>query len=124
MKWIAAALYGIVYTAAAILSRIVNRVVFGGDIHQSLSARAYIEGIEDPVWAQRAEIIDRLIFWEADHCEVSWLDEVYRARETLARDAAERGDYLAARVHLAANEEAPAPRCHIPKSNGVEGEIW
>lgn len=124
MKWIAAALYGIVYTAAAILSRIVNCVVFRGDIHQSLSARAYIDGLVDPVWAQRAEMIDRLIFWEADHCEVSWLDEVFRARETLALEAAERGDFADARRHLAANDAAPLPRCHIPKSNGAEGQIW
>ncbi|AZB55023.1 hypothetical protein EBL89_06745 [Cereibacter sphaeroides] len=72
----------------ACLSRLLNATVFAGSTHQTTSARAYIEGLTDPVWAARRDRIDRLIFWQADHCREQWLYDVERARETLRKNHA------------------------------------
>jgi len=66
-------------------SCITNALVFGGSARQSLSARCYVEAAADPksVWARRVRIINTIIFWEADHCFQSWIDEIARAERTL-----------------------------------------
>ena len=66
-------------------SCITNALVFGGSARQSLSARCYVEAAAAPksVWARRVRVINTIIFWEADHCFESWLDEIARARRAL-----------------------------------------
>lgn len=52
------------------LSVLLN-VLLGGSSNQTLSARNYArkkEGKPNLVW-----LIDRLFFWEKDHCMISWL---------------------------------------------------
>lgn len=66
-----------------IFSRSVNALFFRGSMHQSISARAHIEGRRSAKWARRERLIDRLFFWERHHCAVAWIDEVARARRTL-----------------------------------------
>ena len=68
----------------ALLSRILNALLFGGSAHQSISARAYVEQFRKPAWAARRKWIDRLFSpVEAEHCFNAWIDEVERARKTL-----------------------------------------
>ena len=76
----------VAYSLGSTMSRLINLVFFGGSFHQTLSARAYYEAVVDPTdngWDRRMVIIDRLFFWEKDHCRESWLSEVERARKTL-----------------------------------------
>ncbi len=74
------------YFLASLVSRVINATIYAGSMHQTLSARAHIEGRTSPEWAKREKRIDRLFFWSADHCARSWLAEVTRARKTLQRN--------------------------------------
>ena len=66
-------------------SRVLNAAVFGGSTHQTTSARAYIDGMSDPKWAKRRAVIDRLFWFQPNHCKTAWLKEVAAAQKTLAR---------------------------------------
>lgn len=66
-------------------SRFMNAALLGGSTAQSVSARAYIDGMTDPVWARRRRIINSLFFWQEDHTRSAWESEVANARRTLAR---------------------------------------
>lgn len=65
-------------------SRALNAFLFGGSTAQTTSARAYIEARHDPRWARRRDLIDRICFWEDDHCARSWRLEVERAEYVLS----------------------------------------
>lgn len=82
----------IVYFTLSLFSRCLNALVFGGSMHQTLSARTHIEARHCPVWKRREKFINHLFFWEEDHCAAAWHDEVARARKTLIRN----GDPLVA----------------------------
>lgn len=82
-------------------SRALNAFCFGGSTHQTTSARSFIDGLTDPVWAARQRKIDALFFFHKDengrrnHCEWSWGREVENARKTLERArVAEKGRRL------------------------------
>jgi hypothetical protein len=68
-------------------SRVLNAAVFNGSTHQTLSARAFIEGMSDPKWARRRVVIDSVFWFQQGHCEKSWMAEVANAHKTLARAA-------------------------------------
>lgn len=68
----------------ALFSRFLNAMLYRGSMRQSLSARAFVEAATDSRWERRMKRIDALFFWESDHCYAAWLDEVDRARRTLA----------------------------------------
>ena len=57
--------------------------------NESVSARAHIDGKTDPKWARRRDRIDWVLAWyEADHCQRAWQQEVDAARKTLDRAGA------------------------------------
>ena len=60
-------------------SRVLNAAVFGGSTHQTLSARAFIDGMSSPKWARRRDRIDWFLAWQ---------NEVDAARKTLDRAGA------------------------------------
>jgi len=66
-------------------SRVLNAAVFGGSMYQTLSSRAFIDGQTCPKWAKRRDLIDRLFWFQPDHCAKAWAAEVLAARKTLAR---------------------------------------
>ena len=66
-------------------SRVLNAAVFGGSTHQTVSARAFIDGQSIAKWAKRRAVIDRLFWFQPDHCATAWEAEVTAARKTLAR---------------------------------------
>jgi hypothetical protein len=66
-------------------SRVLNAAVFGGSTHQTLSARAFIDGMSSPKWAKRRDIIDTAFWFQPNHCKTAWLQEVDAAQKTLAR---------------------------------------
>ena len=75
----------IVYALGSLTSRTINAVVFGGSMHQTLSARAYVESYRDARWARRRRWIDAAFFLRSDHCRRYWQAEVDRARRTLSK---------------------------------------
>jgi hypothetical protein len=79
-------IYEVAFFLASILSRVVNATFYGGSMHQTLSARAHIEARDIARWRQIERRINRVFFWQADHCATAWQAEVTRARKTLARN--------------------------------------
>ena len=69
-------------------SRVLNAAVFGGSTHQTTSARAFIDGMSDPRWAKRRDIIDTAFWFQPNHCKTAWLQEVDAAMKTLDRAGA------------------------------------
>ena len=66
-------------------SRVINAAVFGGSTHQTISARAFIDGMSDPKWAKRQRAIDAAFWFQPNHCKTAWMQEVDAARKTLER---------------------------------------
>lgn len=75
----------------SLLSRFLNAFVFDGSTAQTLSARSHLEAASSPKWARRKRAINRLFWWQADHCKWAWEQEVDRARYVLARLGAHKG---------------------------------
>ena len=65
---------GIAHTCSAT----VNTLGYNGDMHTSLSARAYMER-HDPEWERRKERINKLFPFQADHCKSAWEADLERA---------------------------------------------
>lgn len=61
-------------------SRFVNAAFLGGSTHQTTSARAHIEPMP-----KARRVINAVFFWQEDHCEWAWDQEVKEARRTLSR---------------------------------------
>lgn len=78
--------YEVAYFAISLISRTINAVFYGGSMHQTLSARTHIEARDNARWAQIERRINRLFFWQADHCAGAWDSEVTRALKTLQRN--------------------------------------
>lgn len=54
------------------LDRLVN-VLIGGSFAETLSARAHRSDAKDhPYWGWTAAVINKLFFWQADHCKAQW----------------------------------------------------
>lgn len=71
---------------AAVPSRILNATWFRGSIHQSTSSRAHMDARHELRWQKIERRINRLFFWQEDHCKRAWDGEVARARKTLQRN--------------------------------------
>jgi hypothetical protein len=75
----------IVYTLVSLVSRIINAVFLRGSMHQTTSARAHVMSVVygDPFWMRIRKFINRLFFWEVDHCALAWEFEYDRASRTI-----------------------------------------
>lgn len=72
---------------AIAIDQFVN-ACFGGWADETLSARAYRQGIENPNWRRVQGVIDAVFFWDYEvigknalvmrHCELSYLSELQR----------------------------------------------
>jgi hypothetical protein len=59
-----------------LLDRAVN-VLLGGAWRETLSSRAHrMRAKGQPVWGWTANAIDRLFFWQPNHCAIQWAYEV------------------------------------------------
>jgi len=65
---------GIAHTSSATW----NTARYGGDMYTSTSARAHMER-HKPEWAKRREFINRVFFWQEDHCKQAWQADYDRA---------------------------------------------
>ena len=73
---------------ASSVSRMVNASLLGGSTHQTISSRAHIDAYASPRWAVAEKCINRLFFWQDDHCRWAWEYEVENAIKTLERNGA------------------------------------
>lgn len=78
--------YEVGYFLLSIISRVINAAIYEGSMHQTLSARAHIEARTSLQWGQIELRINRLFFWEENHCAEAWLSEVTRAMKTIERN--------------------------------------
>ena len=67
---------------SALASQLVNVIVFDGSPDETVSGRAYRQGVlqMDPCWAKRRRWINWLFRWQADHCLKSHQQDVRMAR--------------------------------------------
>lgn len=67
---------------AAWLSQGANLVLFNGSPDETVSGRAYRQGVllGDKRWARARRIIDRVFFWDPDHCFNSHAQDLAFAR--------------------------------------------
>ena len=79
-------IYEVGYFLISLISRTINATVYTGSMHQTLSARAHIESRTSEVWSRREKRINKLFFWQDNHCAEAWSSEVTRARKTLQRN--------------------------------------
>lgn len=52
----------------------------GGYADETISARAWRKRNESRGWQRARRWIDRLFFWEPNHCEASWRSELLRVQ--------------------------------------------
>lgn len=73
----------------ALLSQAINLIFFNGSPDETLSARSYrlgdIQG--RPEWIRRRKKIDRLFWFQPDHCRTSHEEDVAFARVILDFEA-------------------------------------
>lgn len=84
-------LWRIANDLVSLLSRFLNAFFFDGSTAQTLSARSHLEAPTSAVWDRRRRFINRLFWWQPDHCKWAWEEEVSRARYVLSRLGAREG---------------------------------
>jgi|GEM_PF-1739223 len=71
---------------SAWLSQGGNVVLFNGSPDETVSGRAYRQGVLqlNPKWASRRRLINRVFFWQTDHCKISHQQDVKMAKAIMA----------------------------------------
>ena len=65
------------------LDQILNAML-GGDIDETLSSRAYRRArTGSSKWLRIERAINRLFFWQSEHCQASYLNELKRRQRWL-----------------------------------------
>lgn len=77
---------------SAWISQGVNVIFLGGHEDETISARAY-QNKSDPKWSTVYNILNRVFFWQDDHCQVSHYSDYLRAVRIL-NDRKNRQDSL------------------------------
>jgi hypothetical protein len=62
-------------------SQFANVLLFDGHPDESVSARAYRQGVlgGHPGWNRARKVLDKVFFWEPDHCAKSHKEDLYFA---------------------------------------------
>ena len=68
---------------AAWLSRGINCAFLRGNPDMTVSARCYINR-DRPRWRTAYAIINRVVFWQQDHCRLSFRSDVVYAQRVLS----------------------------------------
>jgi len=71
-----------IWRLADATSQWVNVALLDGCANESISGRAYRQGVveESMAWLRVMRLIDRLFFWQQRHCEQAFLADLWRAR--------------------------------------------
>lgn len=67
---------------AVLISQTINVICFQGNPDMTLSARCHINR-NQPGWRELRNAINRLFFWQADHCASSFASDVKYAHQIL-----------------------------------------
>lgn len=73
-----------VFSTAEAISQLGHAVLFGGSPNITISARCYLER-QKPIWRIAYRVINRIFFFQEDHCRDSWASDVKFAREALLK---------------------------------------
>jgi len=65
-------------------SQWINTVLLNGDANESISGRAFRES-----WSIEKNI-NKLVFWEADHCKIAYYTDLARAKTLVYKEENER----------------------------------
>lgn len=78
---------------ATIVSQGANVLLFDGNPDESISARAYRKGVVEGEagWARARRWIDRLFWWEPDHCQRAHKHDLDAARRLIIGHAYSSG---------------------------------
>ena len=61
------------------IDQLLNTLIPGGYADETLSARAHRMRVKgQPYWGWLARAINLLFFWQDDHCQGAWLEEIRR----------------------------------------------
>lgn len=61
------------------IDQLLNTLIPGGYADETLSARAHRMRVKgQPYWGWLARAINLLFFWQEDHCQGAWLEEIRR----------------------------------------------
>lgn len=64
------------------VSQLGHALILGGNPNITISARCYLER-NKPGWRWAYKGINRLFFWQEDHCRDSWVSDIVFARTAL-----------------------------------------
>ncbi|MDO9639698.1 MAG: hypothetical protein Q7J44_14250 [Pseudotabrizicola sp.] len=81
-------IFRVLHDLVAVGSRLINAAGYEGSTHDTLSSRSYFDGHTYPEWARRRRFINRLFFWQEDHCRADYLYGLEQARKKLERHEA------------------------------------
>jgi hypothetical protein len=82
MSWLRA-VWRLAPFLVAFVSRVFNVVFFKGDPYQTFSARCHMEAPNSAKWDRRRRFVNKVYFWQTDHCRQARKDEIDRALRTL-----------------------------------------
>jgi len=65
-----------------IISQALNTVFLNGNPNMTISARCYLNR-EKPYWGTAYKTLNKIFFWQEDHCRDSWVSDIVFARQAL-----------------------------------------
>lgn len=71
---------------AALGSQLINVLLFNGSPDETVSGRAYRQGVlmQHAGWARARRVIDRVFWWDGEHCYKSHMQDVRMAEAITA----------------------------------------
>lgn len=70
------------FNVLEIISQGLNTVFFNGNPNMTVSARCYLSR-DKPYWGQAYKVLNKVFFWQDDHCMESWVSDIRFARKAL-----------------------------------------
>jgi len=67
-----------------IISQLINTVFLAGHPDQTVSARAF-ENRKKKVWGVVYVTINKIFYWQSNHCLASYLEDVTRAKQIVKK---------------------------------------
>jgi hypothetical protein len=65
-----------------IISQALNAILLAGNPNMTVSARCYLNR-EKPGWRTAYFTVNKIFFWQEDHCRSSWVSDIVFARQAL-----------------------------------------
>jgi len=65
------------------ISQLAHAVFLGGNPNITFSARCFLERNKNKYWAWGYKTLNKVFFWQEDHCRSSWVEDIVFARKAL-----------------------------------------